>query len=142
MRTLKKTLAAIVRSIRFISIAAALIAVTTSAQHNRDWKVERSGLIKWSTHCDFPGGSTISHIKVTEQACSSTCLSNSKCTHFSFNGHLCFLKRFEEHVLSVDKATMTRCGFITNRVNFFSILFYFFRSLRNMFDPWCIHDRK
>lgn len=69
--------------------------------------------VKWAPNCDFPGND-IASMAVSSDQCGSQCLSNSKCTHFTWYYNVCLLKKaLNPRVNGLNGAV---CGFVANRV--------------------------
>ncbi|CAF3415938.1 unnamed protein product [Rotaria sp. Silwood1] len=75
----------------------------------------------WTRSCDF-FGNDLSHIEISAELCSTTCLQTKECTHYSWstlNGGTCWVKKGN---VSKDDAfstnvTTTICGIITSVKN-------------------------
>jgi len=80
------------------------------------WKDRNSGKIKWAKDCDF-FGYEIHEQKSKEDECSSLCLANQNCSHFTWDrdGN-CYLKNAPKSI-SMYKLKGAVCGYISPERN-------------------------
>ena len=84
------------------------------------WKVSEDG-IKSAPNCDFAGDAFVLLEKISSAKsldCGKSCLANTKCTHFTWNGNACLLKNnprsfFREPAIEMGAA----CGSISDRAD-------------------------
>lgn len=72
--------------------------------------------ISWANHCDFAGHDIKQQKTLNAEECSGLCLSNSRCTHFTWGiGSVCFMKSaVNPHPLTFNGAV---CGWVRSRIN-------------------------
>lgn len=105
---------------QFLWLFAIVILFHVGAVHSREWNTwQDNGDIRYSSDCEFKGHEINKH-QVPDYQCRDLCISNSKCTHYTWlaNGNLCSLKFFDSNETAV--ATDLKgavCGYIPSRVN-------------------------
>ena len=72
--------------------------------------------ITWAENCDF-SGSDIDNAptRTKKQECANVCWANDKCSHFTWGGGNCWLKKWTGINTPSINYGNTRCGFIPGR---------------------------
>ena len=96
-----------------LSIFLRIAAVSMTSVSARAWKFGDGGLVRWDNDCDF-NGYDISRQSSSGERCGGMCIENSRCTHFTYVGGTCYLKRNVRGFFEVCKGGHT-CGFIPGR---------------------------
>ena len=72
--------------------------------------------MKWALNCDFTGHD-IDLINSSSEECSSLCLANKNCTHFTWNDTICHVKSTNDKP-PANPFGGTVCGWVFNRIDF------------------------
>ncbi len=71
--------------------------------------------VYWGKGCDFNGNDLRSVVGFEEKDCGQLCLNESQCTHFTFGGDRCYLKRSLDDFRPKEENKDDICGFVTPR---------------------------
>jgi hypothetical protein len=79
----------------------------------RNWNVGTNGLTRFDNDCDF-NGHDIGQFPASSEQCGGICIANNQCTHYTYNGGRCFMKRNTGSLIESYSPGML-CGFIPGR---------------------------
>ena len=79
-----------VSSVLTIFLLIAAVSMTTVSA--RAWQVGDNGLSRWDFNCDF-NGRDIRCVPAAGDQCGGVCIANPSCTHFTYSGGTCCIKR-------------------------------------------------
>lgn len=99
--------------ISLLSTFLLLSVVSMTTVSARSWKIGDNGLVRWDNNCDFYGFDIGQRASGGDQ-CGGICIANSRCTHFTHAGGICFLKR-NTRGWRENNSGGAVCGFITGR---------------------------
>lgn len=87
-----------------------------------DWQSGSGGKVVWAYGCDYLGNDLKKHSDVPEDLCGDLCVTNSDCTHFTYNRiyKVCYLKKANPldgaRSLLVTDTNYALCGSVPHRV--------------------------
>ncbi len=102
-----------------LTILAFSSVLIANAENNMPGDLGRFGWSEWG-NCDFTGSdiAELSNLNSKDQ-CGNECYKDTECTHFTWtakNGHVCFLKHFENPpLLPTNDFNNIQCGWISSR---------------------------
>ena len=83
------------------------------------------GQVKWASNCDFKGFD-IGSVQGPAEQCGSNCLSNSRCTHFTWYLNVCYIKNANKPPVSNLNGGV--CGYVVSRVSLNQIFFSVYKK--------------
>lgn len=92
-------------------IISAMFLLPASA---RLWKMGDNGLSYWDNNCDFQGHDIGRKESIGEQ-CGGICHANLQCTHFTYSGGWCYMKRHTGDFDEAGNQFGKVCGFVLSR---------------------------
>lgn len=78
-------------SLVVLAIQFSLLLVLASAF---EWRDGDNGQVTWSNDCEF-NGNNIDRPTLQDTQCGGACVSNNRCTHFTWISGTCYLKHFD-----------------------------------------------
>ena len=100
-----------VSSVLTIFLLIAAVSMTTVSA--RAWQVGDNGLSRWDFNCDF-NGRDIRCVPAAGDQCGGVCIANPSCTHFTYSGGTCCIKR-SRGSWHEQFSSGAICGFIPGR---------------------------
>jgi len=103
---------AVVSSLPAVQRPAAAVTNSSPWQTTRQWMEGEGGRVKYGQNCDYRG-SDIAQVRSSRDQCAPLCLDNGQCTHFTYTGNTCYLKKASR--MTDLRVTGSTCGWAVGR---------------------------